>query len=230
MCIRRYKFILRFSTISILSGLVLIVNAWFFQPEARHWKNEVQTISEQKDAKLFYKRVIPAEQQWATINYGLSLCTLGILLVVIQHKGFKNVTNPDSAVKVSLVALAAIATSLIAFYLTHYLKIALLLQPPWRDYTKEFADDFRQLVIFYGVWTAIHFTAFAGPFNYRFRFVDLSLSYINIFYLTTTVLSAGFAIICFIGGEVLYFIAALFWLYFHLSILAGKRSSIPMER
>lgn len=212
-----------------MSGL-LVFHGIFMQPKAALWASEMVPIIEQQDSKAFYKGVVNAERQWSTINYGLTFLFFGLLLFFIQRKGLNNLRNPDSPAKIVLVALAATAFSLLAYYLTQQLKTHLHLQPPWKDYTSEFEQDLRQLLIFYGLWVVVHLTAFAGPFNYRYRFFDINLSYINVFYLTTTMLSAGFSIVCFIGGEVLYFVASLIWLYFHLSILAGKRSSIPMEK
>ncbi|MEY2924294.1 MAG: hypothetical protein RLZZ337_842 [Bacteroidota bacterium] len=162
------------------------------------------------------------------IAYAATFYVAGLVLLYLQKniRTLKSAANPR---KVLVIGIIAIVSGFVAFILSNLWLEYNELLPPNQTTQTVFRNELAPLSTFYILWFGIHVPALLDDYNTNFPFLKLGLSYINVLYFSTTIMAAGFMFVCIAGGQFFYFLSSLIWVYFHLLVLSGKRSSIPMK-
>ncbi len=194
------------------------------------FKREVAQIGNIDAAQHFY--II--QKKYLTLKYTLldySVCAflLGIVSIAISSIGFNNLRSPSSTISLTFIGIAAVGLSVVAYYSDGMVHLSRDLSPPWSPIHLPDNESLKKLLYFLISWLGLHCLILRKDFQTSKRFHDLSLDFIALGLLSSTLVAGGFALVTIIGGQPIYAVPALLWFYFHLSLLAGKQSTRRME-
>ncbi len=191
---------------------------------------EVDKIGIVDSAKHFYtiqsKYLTP---KYIYLDYAACFIIAGLLTFIAARLGKAKLRSPKTKFAVVLIGLVAIALSLLAFYTAEWIITYRNLFPPWTEHFMPETKTFKKIAIFFSTWFIVHGLAMRKDFKTEQKFSSLSLDFVMIGLLSSTIMAGAFVTIALIGGEPLYAIPAILWFYFHLSILAGKQSTRRIE-
>lgn len=191
---------------------------------------QVAKIGEIDAAQHFYiiqEKYITAK--YRLLDYSICLGIAGILSIVIGSIGFKNLQSPPNTKVLTIIGIAAIGLSILAYYSDGLVHVSRNLSPPWSPPQPTDTAALKKATYFFISWLALHCVVLRKDFNTSRKFVRLTLDYISLGLLSSTILAGGFVVITLVGGQPIYVLPSLIWFYFHISLLAGKQSTRRME-
>jgi hypothetical protein len=195
-----------------------------------HFWTEVSRIGNIDAAQHFYiiqEKYLTAK--YLLLDYSICLFIAGILSIIIYSIGFRNLKSPRNTASTLAIGIAAVGLSFLAYYTDGLLTMTRDLSPPWINPELPNEDSHKKILYFLLGWLAMHSIVLRKDFHSSRRFSSLTLDYIALGLLSSTILAGGFVVITLVGGQPIYAVPALLWFYFHLSLLAGKQSTRPME-
>ena len=167
--------------------------------------------------------------KYRLLDYSICIFIFGMLKCVTVSIGFRNLKSPRKTVTIIAIGIMAVGLSIVSYYTNSIVVLARDLSPPWSPNELPSSDSYIKIFYFLVGWLALHALVLLKDFYPGRRFSVLSLDYMAIGLLSSTLLSGGFVFITLAGGQPIYAPSALLWFYFHLSILVGKQSSHRME-
>lgn len=191
---------------------------------------EVAQIGDIDAAQHFY--IIQAKYitaKYRLLDYSICLYIAGILSMLVAKVGFSNLASPKNKAATLSIGAAAVGLSILAYYGDAVVQIARDLSPPWSSTTLPETETLKKVLYFLLIWLGVHSIVLRKDFNTSRRFSNLTLDYISLGLLSSTIIAGGFAVITIVGGQPIYVVPSLLWFYFHLSLLAGKQSKRRME-
>lgn len=211
-------------------GLALYSHSLPVYLNASHFSAEVSAIGDTDAAQHYY--IIQdkySTNKYRLLDYSICIFLLGILRCVVMYVGIKKIKSPRKTITIVITGIMAISFSLASYYADNLVTVARDLSPPWSPHELPSYESYKKTFFFLIGWFALHAVVLRKDFYPSRRFSSLSLDYVAIGLLSSTLLAGGFVIITLVGGQPIYALSALLWLYFHLSLLVGKQSSRRME-
>lgn len=191
---------------------------------------EVAQIGDVDTAKHFY--IIQDKYittKYRLLDYSICLFIAGMLSMLVATVGFSNLASPKNKAAILSIGAAAVGLSILAYYGDAVVQITRELTPPWSPSTLPSTETLKKVLYFLLTWLGVHSVVLRKDFHTHRRFSSLTLDYISLGLLSSTIIAGGFALITIVGGQPIYVIPSLLWFYFHVSLLAGKQSTRRME-
>lgn len=167
--------------------------------------------------------------KYRLLDYSICLFIAGMLSMLVATVGFSNLASPKNKAAILSIGAAAVGLSILAYYGDAVVQITRELTPPWSPSTLPSTETLKKVLYFLLTWLGVHSVVFRKDFHTHRRFSSLTLDYISLGLLSSTIIAGGFALITIVGGQPIYVIPSLLWFYFHVSLLAGKQSTRRME-
>lgn len=191
---------------------------------------EVSHIGNVDSAQHFY--IIQDKyitSKYLFLDYSICLGIAGILSIVIGSVGFNHLKSPTNVKVLTAIGVLAMGISILAYYGDSMVQVSRNLTPPWSPPQLLEMSTLKKALYFFISWLALHCVVLRKDFETSRRFAQLTLDYISLGLLSSTILAGGFVVISLVGGQPIYVLPALLWFYFHISLLAGKQSTRRME-
>jgi|TARA_B110000908_G_scaffold100032_1_gene118085 hypothetical protein len=211
-------------------GLALYSHSLPVYSNASHFSAEVAAIGNTDATQHYY--IIQDKyitNKYRLLDYSICIFLLGILRCVIMSIGLRNLKSPRKTITIVATGIVAVGLSLVSYYTDSIVTVVRDLSPPWSSHELPSYESYKKTFFFLIGWLALHALVLRKDFHPSRRFSSLSLDYMAIGLLSSTLLAGGFVIITLVGGQPIYALSALLWFYFHLSLLVGKQSSRRME-
>lgn len=223
---------MRLSIFLVAVGLLLAVYGYTLPvyTDEKAYLLEVANIGTVDAAKHFYSiQSKYLTTKYACLDYAGCFIIGGILTFIMANLGTAKLGSPRTKSILILIGLTALVTSVLAFYVAESVIVYRNLFPPWAEHSMPEFVTLKKTVIFFSTWFMVHILAILKDFKTAQKFSTLSLDFVVIGLLSSTIVAGAFLTIVFIGGEPIYVLPAFLWFYVHLSILVGKQSARRME-
>ena len=217
----------------VLIGVALFMYSLGMSPylDEEQYMNEYLSINRkglgsETATKLFYElRLAQLTPKYKIQDYALTIFSVGGILVLIFRKGVAIVRAPNSKLKISLVAFLAVLTTIFAFVGDLFLQFARGSFPHWADSLGIPLMGVPILFFIVLVWAIINLCGMCGNFKVGAHLFDLGLSGVNYWYVTLVAITAFIVLLAIVYGFFWFVIPGFLWLYFYLSIAAGRYSA-----
>jgi hypothetical protein len=216
--------------IIISVGVALYSHSLPVYTNVSNFSAEVAAIGNTDAAQHYY--IIQEKyitNKYRLLDYSICIFLLGILWCVIVSIGLRNLKSPRKTITIVSTGVVAVGLSLVSYYTDSIVTVLRDLSPPWSSHELPSYKSYKKIFFFLFGWLALHALVLRKDFYLSRRFSTLSLDYMAIGLLSSTLLAGGFVFIALVGGQPIYALSALVWFYFHLSLLVGKQSSRRME-
>ncbi|HIP47677.1 MAG TPA: hypothetical protein EYG92_01745 [Lutibacter sp.] len=158
-------------------------------------------------------------------NYGVTLLSLGIFLMFLTRKGWKNISSPNTNWKIFLLGFSAALLTTVGYIGDLFLEFARGSYPHWADSLGiPLAGVPVSFMIFFG-WAAVNMLGMNGKFNAGVSISNMGYHNINWWYAILAFVTTLITSLCIYDGFFWLVLPGVLWLYFYLSIMAGRKAA-----
>ncbi len=221
---------MKFSTFLIVLGIGLLAYAFSIEPykDRRLFDDLHFALSDGQDREFSKLRSEMLTPKYQLQDYGGTLLALAAGVILVSRKGWRGIKSPSSRLTLFAIGFVAPFLSVGAFIFDLYQGFARCEFPHWAD---SFGIPLMSVpfnLILLLVWSGAHVVFLRA--NYQPAPLILAGSRdANWWLLTLTVITVLFAAFCASFGQYWYAIPAVVWVYFYMSLAAGRLSGSPAE-
>ena len=213
------------SLLIIVVGVFIFGYAWslpVYKNETEYYNKLSELTAERNSNEYFKLRDESLTIKYLLEDYGLTLISVGLVLMVVFRKGWREFSSPKRKYMIMLIGLSA------AFLTTAFTVFSLIMDagrdafPPWAD---SLAIPLIGIPVLGAVligWAVLHFLFLNDPFVTGCKIITGINYKRNIWLLFISTITAILFLYSIFMGDFWYVIPSALWLYFYLSLLRGR--------
>jgi hypothetical protein len=215
---------MRIASIFILGGLLLFAFACAlpaYKDEQAYMQKYLALDGPDRNERFHALREESLSAKFQLQDYGLTLASLGLVLLVVLRRGWRAFCAPKTRTRIAMLGLLAALATVLAGIGSLELDFDRGEFPDWADSLAIPLMGAPFLLLALAAWAGLHIAAMRGPFvpgvpltrirpKSAWWLASLSL---------VTLLSLALAIA---GGAFWYVVPGALWLYYYLSLMAGR--------
>jgi hypothetical protein len=158
-------------------------------------------------------------------DYGATFSSLGLFLIFLVRKGWKNITSPNASWKIVLLGFSAALLTTAGYIGDTFLEFFRGSYPPWADSLGIPLSGVSILFIIFFGWAAINMVGLSGKFSSGASISNIGVRRLNWWYGILAIITSLITLLCVYDGFFWLVLPGLLWLYFYLSIMAGRKAA-----
>ncbi|MFK5895118.1 MAG: hypothetical protein QM504_18040 [Pseudomonadota bacterium] len=156
-------------------------------------------------------------------DYGVTFIILGVFIAVLMRSGWSGFSAPNAKWKISLLGYSAGILTGAGYIGDLFLESFRGSYPHWADSLGIPLMGVPIITFIFIGWAAIHMLGMSGKFESGVTISNMGLNGLNLWFSFVAVITALIVSLCIYDGFFWFVTPGLLWLYFYLSILAGRK-------
>jgi hypothetical protein len=157
-------------------------------------------------------------------DYGITFVSLGLFLIIVGRKGWSNVSSPNAKWKTVLLGFGAALLTTVGYVGNLFLEFFRGSFPHWADSLGIPLAGLPIMVIIFVSWAAVNMIGL-GKYAPSAPISNMGIRNINWWYGILSLLTALITLLCVCDGFFWLVLPGLLWLYFYLSVMAGRKAA-----
>lgn len=187
--------------------------------------DHIQLGSDAASLMFYENRETYLTNKFTFFDYGLSLLILSLFIGFIAKKGWGEISAPNANWKITLLGLSAAVLTTLSFVGLLYAEVYREDVPSWADSIGLPLSVVPALLVVSIIWAVLNLLGLRGAFIAGAKFNDITLRQINWWYGFLILVTTPLILLCLYEGDFWLLASGLLWLYFYLSILAGRQQA-----
>jgi hypothetical protein len=157
-------------------------------------------------------------------DYGITFISLGLFLIIVGRKGWANISSPSAKWKTLLLGFGAALLTAAGYVGDLFLEFSRGSYPHWADSLGIPLAGMPIMLIILFFWAAFNMIGL-GKYAPSASISNMGIHNINWWYGILSLLTALITLLCIYDGFFWLVFPGLLWLYFYLSVMAGRKAA-----